>query len=121
MTHHRILLILISLLLGGSSYIYAQHLQMRGKVAGSIEIDSLAYSPLTQSPHFQKDFLAKFSRKNGRLNLNLRLDFTRLSHLKPVQSESFNSDYPQLLLWKRRQLQVKIGVILFFKNTDRSK
>ena len=92
--------------------IQAQKLKFNGWVKTSTDIDSLQAPLSPETKNFQKDLLAKFNSKNGRISLNLQLDFLRLSHFRPIPAEGLNPEISTTLTQKRSQFQMRLGLVI---------
>lgn len=93
--------------------IQAQKLKFNGWVKTSTDIDSVKTPLSPEIKNFQKDLLAKFNTKNGRISLNLQLDLLRLSQFRPIPAEGLNPEIPSTLTHKRSQFQMRLGLVFF--------
>ncbi|MEM8886366.1 MAG: hypothetical protein AAGD28_00110 [Bacteroidota bacterium] len=109
--------IFLAFLLGGMlcmpQEIQAQKLKFNGWVKTSTDIDSVKTPLSPETKNFQKDLLAKFNTKNGRISLNLQLDLLRLSQFRPIPAEGLNPEIPSTLTQKRSQFQMRLGLVFF--------
>ena len=109
--------VILAFLLGGvlcmPQEIQAQKLKFNGWVKTSTDIDSVQVPPSPETKNFQKDLLAKFNSKNGRISLNLQLDLLRLSQFRPIPAEGLNPEISPTLIQKRSQFQMRLGLVIF--------
>lgn len=99
----------------------AQKLKFNGWVKTSTDIDSINRPLSPKEKNIQKDLLAKFNSKNGRISLNLQLDLLRLSQFRPIPSETENPEVSSTLTQKRSQFQMRLGLVIYLRNAKRKK